>query len=82
MEKGEDMGEAETTDGHRRDFPEWEEKYRGELGAPVEEVSLNNCTFPLFGRERAGAPGMPVWHPRALLLERSPWGLAGGISLA
>lgn len=63
------MGEAETTDGHDRDFPEWEEKYRDELGALVEEVSLNNCTFTQFGRERAEAPGMLGWHPRSLLLE-------------
>jgi len=63
------MGEAGTTDGHHRDFPEWEEKYRDELGALVEDVSLNNCTFTQFGRERAEAPGMLVWHPCALLLE-------------
>ena len=68
-EKGEDMEKAETTDGHRRDFPEWEEKYRDELGTLVEEIALNNCTFAHFGRERAEAPGRLVWHPCALLLE-------------
>lgn len=78
-EKGEDMEKAETTDGHRRDFPEWEEKYRDELGTLVGEIALNNCTFAHFGRERAEAPGMLVWP---CFLNDSLWGVAGGISLA
>lgn len=62
-EKGENMGEAETTDGHHEDFPEWEEKDRDELGALVGEVSLNNCTLTPFGRGGAKAPDPTVCHP-------------------